>query len=46
MKTALFLIIGLLILPSFARADDFTLSGYAEGKDIITYARILNTSCA
>ncbi len=30
MKRALFLIIGLLVLPSFARADDFTLSGYTE----------------
>ena len=24
------LIIGLLVLPSFARSDDFTLSGYTE----------------
>jgi len=30
MKRALFLIIGILILPSFAQADDFTLSGYTE----------------
>jgi len=30
MKRALFLIIGFLVLPSFARADDFTLSGYTE----------------
>ena len=29
-KKWLFLIIGLLILPSLARADDFTLSGYTE----------------
>ncbi len=30
MKRAFFLIIGLLVLPSVARADDFTLSGYTE----------------
>jgi len=29
-KRAFFLIIGLLVLPSVARADDFTLSGYTE----------------
>jgi len=29
-EKALFLIIGLLILPSLARADDFVLSGYTE----------------
>lgn len=29
-EKALFLIIGILILPSFVRADDFTLSGYTE----------------
>jgi len=30
-KRWLFLIIGLLILPCLARADDFTLSGNTEG---------------
>src|SRR4030065_936830 len=30
MKRAFFLIIGLLVLPSFAHAHDFTLSGYTE----------------
>ena len=29
-RQALFLIIGILVLPSFVRADDFTLSGYTE----------------
>jgi len=29
-KGVLFLIMGLLLLPSLARADDFVLSGYAE----------------
>ena len=29
-KRALFLIIGLLVLPSLTQADDFTLSGYTE----------------
>ncbi len=29
-EKALFVIIGILVLPSLARADDFTLSGYTE----------------
>ncbi len=29
-KKALFLIVGILVLPSLARADDFVLSGYTE----------------
>ena len=32
MKKAFFVIIGLLILPSFTRADDFVLSGYSVKK--------------
>ncbi|MBT9131254.1 MAG: hypothetical protein DDT41_01558 [candidate division WS2 bacterium] len=29
-EKALFLIIGILVLPSLAQADDFTVSGYSE----------------